>query len=369
MPEAATLPVVAVGAGAMGREWLRMLHGSTEAELVGIVDLDLGAARAAAEWLGLPDLPIGADAVELASATGARAVIDVTVPAAHHPVTTQALFAGLPVLGEKPAAATLAQTLSLAAAAEVSGQLFMVSQSRRWNPQLAVLRQRAAELGGVGSVSVEFFRGPHFGGFREAMAQPLLVDMAIHHFDAARYLLADEPVSVYCESWNPTWSWYAGDASASAVIAFAGGARLGFQGSWCAPGDETSWNGRWHVSGALGTATWSGDDQPVATSSGPLAPPVESPYDGIAGSLAVFVEALRTGTAPSGEVHDNAMSLATVEAAVESARTGRRVMIDDVLARALARAIADERRDEVRERLRSWGSAREALLGASAVAA
>ena len=44
----------------------------------------------------------GTDAVDVARRNGARAVVDVTVPGAHHPVTTAALFAGLPVLGEKP---------------------------------------------------------------------------------------------------------------------------------------------------------------------------------------------------------------------------------------------------------------------------
>ena len=48
--------------------------------------------------------------------TGAEAVLDITVPVAHHPVTLEALRAGLPVLGEKPAAQTVAEALALAAA-------------------------------------------------------------------------------------------------------------------------------------------------------------------------------------------------------------------------------------------------------------
>ncbi|WNB86483.1 Gfo/Idh/MocA family oxidoreductase [Cellulomonas sp. ATA003] len=357
------LPVVAVGAGAMGRAWLATLSDSPEVALVGIVDLDLDAARRAATGLGRPDLPVGSDAVALAEGTGARAVIDVTVPAAHHPVTTAALFAGLPVLGEKPVADTLARALSLAAAAETTGQLFMVSQSRRWNPQLAALKGMADDLGDIGAVTTEFFKAPRFGGFRDEMAHPLLVDMAIHAFDSARYLLGAEPVAAYCETWNPPWSWYAGDASASVLFEMEGGARYGYHGSWCAPGAETSWNGSWRVSGARGTARWDGDDEPVMDADVPPTDRPRSPHEGIAGALGVFCAALRTGEPPMGEVHENTMSLAMVEAAVESAATGRRVLVDDVLARAHERAVAEETHPQVREVLRSWSSVRSALAG------
>jgi predicted dehydrogenase len=355
------LPVVAVGAGAMGRHWLATLHASPEVELTGIVDLDLDAAHRAAVELGLPDLPVGPDAVALAAATGARAVVDVTVPVAHHPVTTAALFAGLPVLGEKPAADTLARALSLAAAAEVTGQLFVVSQNRRWNPQVAALRGLVEDLGTVGAVTTEFFRGPHFGGFRDQMAHPLLVDMAIHPFDTARHLLGAEPVSVSCQTWNPAWSWYAGDASATAVFEMSDGSRYTYTGSWCAPGAETSWNGVWRISGEHGTALWDGDNEPVLDAETPATPRPRSPHDGIAGSLAVFVEALRTGVAPMGEVHENLLSLAMVEAAVESATRGAPVLLDDVLARAHAEAVAAEERADVREALAAWPSVRGAL--------
>jgi hypothetical protein len=48
--------------------------------------------------------------------------------------------------------------------------------------------------------------------------------------------------------------------------------------------------------------------------------------------LAEFVASLRTGDAPSTEVHANILSLAMVEAAIRSAETGARVLIADVLA-------------------------------------
>ena len=370
------LPVVSVGAGGMGRAWLGVLEASAEVELVGVVDLDEGAARSAATALGRPELPVGPDAVALARSTGALAVVDVTVPAAHHPVTTAALRAGLPVLGEKPVAATLPQALSLAAAAEVTGELFMVSQSRRWNPQVDLLRRLTARLGGVGTLTTEFFRAPRFGGFREEMAHPLLVDMAIHAFDTARLVLGDEPVDAWCTTHDPPWSWYAGDASATAVFTTAAGARYTYTGSWCAPGDETSWNGSWRASGRLGTARWDGEAEPVvalgdeATAEhhegvgAALAAP-RSPHDGIAGALSVFVQALRTGETPSGEVHENVMSLAMVDAAVESAGSGRVVQLDDLLEHAREGAVAAEQDGAVREVLAGWTTVRDALTTAA----
>jgi predicted dehydrogenase len=349
------LRVVVVGAGAMGRTWLGAVAASPEVRLVGVVDLDMGVARAAA-----PGVEVGVDVVELAARTGAQAVIDVAVPAAHHPVTTAALFAGLPVLGEKPVTDTVAAALSLAAAAEVTGQLFMVSQSRRWNPQLFALREGIERLGTVGTLTTEFFRGPHLGGFREEMANPLLVDMAIHAFDSARFLLGAEPLSAYCEAYNPPWSWFAGAAAATAVFEMQGGARYSFTGSWCSRGVDTSWNGAWRASGEVGTATWDGESTPLVD--GVPAPPRPG-LGGIEAALAAFAEALRTGTVPMGEVHENVLSLAMVEAAVRSATRRERVLVDDVLADAHAAAVRTEARDDVRAALRGWTSPRAALTG------
>ena len=352
--------VVLVGAGGMGKAWLSTILADPSVELAGVVDLDLAAAAAAVAAAGVPEVPTGRDVVDVAVRTGADAVVNVTVPQAHHPVTTAALFAGFPVLGEKPVASTVAQALSLAAASEVSGRSFVVSQSRRYNPHVEEFRAQAAVLGPLGSLSTEFFKAPHFGGFREEMAQPLLVDMAIHQFDLARYLLGAEPVSVYCESWNPSWSWYAGDASAAAVFEMSSGARYTFAGSWCAPGVETSWNGSWRLSGAEGSAVWNGDDAPVLDATGsPVA--FADPGDGIAGSLAAFTAFLQDGAPFSGEVHDNVLSLAMVEAAVESAASGSRVLVDDVLQRAYEQALADEERADVAAALKGWSSVREAL--------
>ena len=358
------LKVLLVGAGAMGRAWLGAVEASPLVELCGIVDLDLEAARASAASIGKPDLPVGRGTAQLASDVGAQAVINVTVPAAHHPVSTEALFAGLPVLGEKPVASTVAQGLSLVAAAELTGQLFMVSQSRRYNRQLFEAKRLSGSLGAVGIVSAEFFKAPHFGGFRDAMDHPLLLDMAIHQFDMARFLLDADPVSVFCEEYNPSWSWYRGDAGATAVFDMTGGERFVFNGSWCSPGQETSWNASWRISGEHGTVLWDGDNEPV--SSVPVsgdAASSEDPGQEIAGSLRDFVSAVRTGSTPMGQVHQNIMSLAMVEAAILSAANGTRVSVDALLEDSYQQALLAERDPAVLEVLKSWTSVRSALAG------
>ncbi|WP_051470758.1 Gfo/Idh/MocA family oxidoreductase [Arthrobacter sp. 35/47] len=160
---------------------------------------------------------------EVADATGAHAGVNVTVPAAHHPVNVETMFAGLPMLCEKPVAPTVAEGLSLAAAAEERGQLLMISQSRWYVQGLTQQKALTGQLGDIGVVTTDFFKAPHFGGFRAEMAHVLLVDMAIHQFDALWFLLDQDPVSVYCEEFNPSWSWYSGAAAATAMFQPSGG--------------------------------------------------------------------------------------------------------------------------------------------------
>jgi predicted dehydrogenase len=254
------------------------------------------------------------------------------------------------------------------AAAELSGQLLMVSQSRRYWRAVSMLRSQLAELGPVASASCRFFKAPHFGGFREEMPYPLLIDMAIHQFDLARHLIGAEPTSVVCRSYNPSWSWYAGDAAASVIFEFGEHVTFTFDGSWCAPGLETSWNGSWRFGTARGTVVWDGDNAPVAETGDGMRLPNDLPDEPeqIAGSLAEFVTALHAGAAgsqvrPNGEVHTNVLSVAMVEAAVRSAETGQRVPLATVLEEAYAQALAAEQNPAVREVLASWTSVQEVV--------
>ncbi len=365
LPPTEPVRLIQVGAGLMGRAWLNVIGQSTDVRLTGLVDLNPEAAQQAAAAAGLADVVLTTSLEDALERVDADAVVNVTIPEAHAEVSITALLNGLAVLCEKPVAHTTSAALSMAAAAEVSGRLLMVSQSRRYWRHLDALRAQIAGLGRLGIVECSFFKAPHFGGFREEMPYPLLTDMAIHQFDLARDLIGSEPVWISCESFNPAWSWFAGDAAAQVAAGFADGTRFGFLGSWCSAGLETSWNGVWRVSGADGTAVWDGDHEPVAqTADGEAVPavPGTGPEE-IAGSLAEFVAAVREGTVPATEVHHNVMSLAMVEGAIRSAPTGRRAVLADLLDEAYEQALATEQRPQLRAALASWPSVHDVIAG------
>ena len=353
------LRVLQVGAGGMGRGWLRTVQEYDGTELVGVADLNVATAKTALADLGAPDVPVAQTLEELADEVPADFVVDVTIPEAHHPVTMEALRRGLPVIGEKPLAGTLAEALELVAAAQVYDRLFMVSQSRRYNPHLFAFRRSLRGLGRLGILSAEFFKAPHFGGFRDAMDHPLVLDMAIHTFDSTRFLLGAEPVAVYCDEYNPVWSWYAGDAATTAIFEMSDGARFVYTGSWCSEGLETSWNSSWRASAEHGTALWDGDGPPTleiveGQEAGPVGDSGEvDPHPGIAGSLREFAHALGGGPRPMGEARDNVMSLAMVHAAIASAASRQRVVVADVLESAHREALTRSTGD-IREVLASW---------------
>ena len=106
----------------------------------------------------------------------------------------------------------------------------------------------------------DFFLAPHFGGFREEMDHVLLLDMAIHGFDAMRAMTGLASTGVYCREWNPKHSWYRHGSSAAAIFDLENGAVFTYRGSWCADGLGTGWECEWRIVGAKGTLVWDGRD-------------------------------------------------------------------------------------------------------------
>ena len=127
---------------------------------------------------------------------------------------------------------------------------------------------------------------------------------------------------------------------------------------WRRPGTAS-----WRASASGGTATWDGDNPPVAQlASGEALPAalVDDPEQ-IAGSLVEFVAAVRESTVPQSEVHSNVISVAMVEAAVRSASLGTPVRIADVITDAHAEALATVQDPTLHAALEAWPSPLKAV--------
>jgi len=271
-------------------------------------------------------------------------VFDVVVPQARRDLVLTAFAHGCHVLTEKPMAASLDDARAILEGAQKHQRIHAVIQNRRYLGNVRRIRRflDSGALGKPTSLHADFFIAPHFGGFREEMDHVLLVDMAIHTFDAARYMINAAPTAVFCREWDPPNSWYKSGSSAFASFDFDNGAVFNYRGSWCASGMKTSWESSWRFVCEKGTLLWDGFDtlhaeRATATRDGifevmePVAVPPLSAADRIGGHEGVirdFVAAIASGTQPETSGADNIKSLAMVFGAIESAKGRKCVSID-----------------------------------------
>ena len=332
----AKIRAIVVGAGGISGAWFPPLV-KENVEVAAVVDLVRERAEERLEEFKIKSVVFD-DLDKALREVKADFAVDLTVPEAHCQVTCKCLRASLAVVGEKPMASGMAEARKMVKASETAGRLYMVSQSRRWDAKHDALARTVAAgaVGDLTTLNCDFFLGAHFGGFRDEMPSPLILDMSIHHFDMARMIGAVDPVRVYAEEFNPKRSWYKGDVAANCLFEMTGGVRFAYRGSWCAEGCHTSWNGDWRIIGSKGTIIYDRDRDPygevVCGNEGFHRPkrPVKiarSPvkFGGMHGALREMLAYLRTGRRPQCECHDNIKSLAMVFAAIESSHTGKRV--------------------------------------------
>ena len=330
-----------VGCGGISRTWLEAVQALPAIEMVGLVDLEDSEARNLADHFNL-NVSTGVSLTKLLEETKPDVVFDCTVPQAHFDVTITVLKAGCHVFGEKPMADTLEQAHKMISVAEESGKVYAVMQNRRYNPNIRRLRDFLASnvLGTVTTIDADFYIAPRFGGFREHMPHVLIKDMAIHTFDAARFLSQASPQAVYCHEWNPTGSWYDQDAAAIAIFEMTNNLTFSYRGSWCAEGLRTPWACEWRITGTKGSVYWDGEDEfraeVVEDDSGFLSTykPVEVAdtrtgdfLSGHHSALKAFLAALEQDEEPETICTDNIKSLAMVLGAVESATLKQRIQM------------------------------------------
>lgn len=331
----------------MSARWLTALNNLDMTELVGLVDVDRGKAAARAEEFA-PSAAIYTDLNRALRELQPEIAFDCSSPQAHSEIDLACLNADCDVLCEKPLALSVTEARDVVRTAARRGRSHAVMQNRRFTAGLQRLRGLLASgaIGTSHSLAADFYLGIHFDGFRAEMEHVLLMDMAVHTFDAARYLLSAEgrpaqPRQVTCLDWNPPGSWFRHGAAASAVFSFDDGRVFSYRGDWTAQGMHTSWEAEWRVLATEGAAFWDGAEQfrverGVSPQQGRIheteeldTPPVPAPEHTLhQGCIHEFLSAREEGREAMTASRDNIYSLAMALSAVESAETGRLVDID-----------------------------------------
>lgn len=181
-----------------GAGWAARVH-ALAASTVDGVSIPVVAARSTASAAAVAE-SIGATPVTADALPGrADAVVIATPPVSHAPLAVRMLDAGVPVLVEKPLAATLVEADAVVAAAERSGVSACYAENLLFAPAVDVAIARAARLGALDHLEVRMTGpSPAWGHFAEPLsAGGALFDLGAHALALAVVLAAgDEPVAV-----------------------------------------------------------------------------------------------------------------------------------------------------------------------------
>lgn len=188
-----------VGAGGFAEFVTDSVTSLGEVRVVAVTDTDPDRAAALAARHGGEAV---ADIAVLLADDRVDVVVITTPPSTHAALAIAALDAGRHVFCEKPLATSAADARAVVAAAERAGRVVVVDHVLRHNPILAaVVRLQEAVLGPPRRFLFENDAsderlGPDHWFWNDQVSGGILLEHAVHAFDAATWLLGSRPSSV-----------------------------------------------------------------------------------------------------------------------------------------------------------------------------
>jgi predicted dehydrogenase len=185
VPASQPLRAAVIGAGAFGRNHLRVFHQLQQegqpVELVAVVDRDPVAVAEASAKFGIP----GFETIEAClAAVGPLDVASVCVPTIHHASAAAPLLAaGVDLLIEKPLAASLADADRILQLANQHGRIVQVGHLERFNPAVTAAGQHLNKP--------MFFEAHRLSIFTpRSLDVDVVLDLMIHDLDIVLSLVA-----------------------------------------------------------------------------------------------------------------------------------------------------------------------------------
>jgi UDP-N-acetylglucosamine 3-dehydrogenase len=185
------LKVGVIGAGAMGKNHIRIYSEMPDVELAGISDIDKDLVESLAQQY---DTKAYTDYKEML-ASGLDAVSIVVPTKMHRQVATDAVESGAHVLVEKPIADTVENANAIIDKAKENDRLVMVGHIERFNPAVIKLKEiiNSGLLGKIVSISTTRV-GPYNPRIRDV---GVILDIGVHDIDVISHLYGRDVNQVY----------------------------------------------------------------------------------------------------------------------------------------------------------------------------
>lgn len=184
-----------LGCGRIGQVHARSVSQIETARVTAVADAFEAPAKALSERTGATVM----SAEELIASDQVDAVVIGTPTDTHYDLIKSAARAGKAIFCEKPVDMSVERIQDCIQTVEDAGVAFMTAFNRRFDPNFANVQQRlvAGEIGAVEIVTIQS-RDPSPPPLSYIQSSGgLFRDMMIHDLDMARFLLGEEPVSVY----------------------------------------------------------------------------------------------------------------------------------------------------------------------------
>jgi myo-inositol 2-dehydrogenase/D-chiro-inositol 1-dehydrogenase len=192
------LRIAVLGAGRIGKIHISNLASRISgAEVVAVADVSAEQAASAGSQYGVPD--VTQDYRTLLQRADVDAVAVCTPTDTHFDVIWAAAAAGKHIFCEKPVDLSLDRIRRIIAHVQESGVQLMVGFNRRFDPNFRKLRE-TVQAGGIGTPEILRITSRDPAPPPETYLRSsggIFLDMTIHDFDMARFLMGSEVVEVY----------------------------------------------------------------------------------------------------------------------------------------------------------------------------
>jgi UDP-N-acetylglucosamine 3-dehydrogenase len=320
-----TLNLGVIGLGEIGQVHCSALAQLERAKIAAVAEVNEAVLSQTAARYGAEPYT---DYKKMLSHPGLDAVVVALPDPVHRDACVLAAQAGKHILVEKPIAMTVEDSQAIIRAAEQASVKLMVGFTVRYFPQYVHAKQVVAD-GGLGEVVSVFARRVN------VVTQPdrikgrtgVMFFLGIHDFDAMRWVVGSEPVSVYCESATSVPSAYPVENETFSIVRFKNGAIGCAHIGWYLPTQHPAGvDFKMDITGSKGTLNLDMMRQGVAVYSqdGAKYPYMAAP---LLAEDRSFVDCVLDDTPSPVSGQDGLVALRMVLAALESIKTHQPVAV------------------------------------------